>query len=311
MGAAVTGFWIAAAALLLAAIGVLVTPLLLHARRAGVAPNWYTIVAGGIMVPAIALPLYFQLGTWEAQPEPPSMEELAAGLEARLQAEPQNVEGWRLLGRSYVQLERIPDAARAYESVLKLEADDPEALWYAGLAALSEERWDDTLRHWQALLAQSPPASVRDILEKQIARVSAAARGEPLPPMDAPPEPASAAVAELKLILEVDESLVERVQNAAPLFVVASDATGPGPPVAVARRVAGDLPLAITLSDRDAMIPSRRLSDFPRLRLTARVALSGEALAQPGDLYGDFQLDLSDGDWPTAAIPIRIDRIVE
>jgi cytochrome c-type biogenesis protein CcmH len=42
-------------------------------------------------------------------------------------------------------------------------------------------------------------------------------------------------------------------------------------------------PLAITVDDRHAMLPQRKLSAEPQLRIQARLSLSGEATAQPGD----------------------------
>ena len=67
-------------------------------------------------------------------------------LAARLEANPDNLEGWLLLGRSYVVLQRYPEAADALRQAAALSGGDPEvlgmlgeaivwALWFAGLAA--------------------------------------------------------------------------------------------------------------------------------------------------------------------------------
>jgi cytochrome c-type biogenesis protein CcmH len=46
---------------------------------------------------------------------------LVAGLEARLADNPEDAEGWRMLGWSYYNLRRFPDSARAYERAVALD----------------------------------------------------------------------------------------------------------------------------------------------------------------------------------------------
>lgn len=48
---------------------------------------------------------------------------LVAGLEARLEQNPEDAEGWRMLGWSYYNLRRFPDAARAYARAVALNPD--------------------------------------------------------------------------------------------------------------------------------------------------------------------------------------------
>jgi len=52
----------------------------------------------------------------------------------------------------------------------------------------------------------------------------------------------------------------------------------------VLRMAAGTWPLRFVLDDSNAMMPDRKLSDFTRVILEARISASGNALAQPGDL---------------------------
>ena len=42
----------------------------------------------------------------------------------------------------------------------------------------------------------------------------------------------------------------------------------------------------MTLSDRDAMLPTRKLSGFDSVEIVARLSLSGGPVAGAGDLYG-------------------------
>ena len=92
--------------------------------------------------------------------------------------------------------------------------------------------------------------------------------------------------ADSEMVTMVDVSLDAAfdVAPAAAVFVIARDAERPGPPLAVKRIAAGDLPARIELTDADAMLPDRGLKGVKTLELLARVALSGSATAVAGDL---------------------------
>ncbi len=74
------------------------------------------------------------------------------------------------------------------------------------------------------------------------------------------------------------------VASVATVFVIARDPERPGPPLAVKRLTAGDLPARIELTDADAMLPGRGLKGAETLELVARVALGGSATAVVGDM---------------------------
>lgn len=74
------------------------------------------------------------------------------------------------------------------------------------------------------------------------------------------------------------------VAPAAIVFVIARNAEQPGPPLAVKRIIAGDLPARVALTDADAMLAGRGLQGVETLELVARVALGGSATAVTGDL---------------------------
>lgn len=69
-----------------------------------------------------------------------------------------------------------------------------------------------------------------------------------------------------------------------PVFVIVRAPSGAGPPLAVRRLTVADLPTAVTLTDADAMLPGRTLSQQERLRLLARVSLTGTPTRSAGDL---------------------------
>lgn len=109
-------------------------------------------------LPLVAILLYLQLGSSEPMPrlqaestmnlqaasksgqKLPSIGEMASKLAARLESEPDNPQGWFMLARSYMMMNRYADAASAYEKLLALVGDQPEALVsYADALAMVHE----------------------------------------------------------------------------------------------------------------------------------------------------------------------------
>ncbi len=269
---------------------------------------------------------------------PGPLDEAVGELEARLAANPDDRDGWLLLGSAYTALGRPDDAIGAYteanrlaggrdpdarlgiaeaqllkdraaisgeagatiEAVLAEVPDNPKALWYGGLVALARGDAAAAERRWTDLLARSPPPRIREIVEAQLAEL----RGEGATPV-APPAAAAGAPA-VTVQIDVDAAIRPALRAGAPLFVFVRDAAG-GPPLAVVRRESSALPLAVTLSDADVMIPGRSLASLAAARIVARVANGGEPVAQPGDAFGEAEWRPASGN----TVSVRIDRLVE
>lgn len=105
-----------------------------------------------ILLPVFAIPLYLTLGNPKAllpQEEPA----LAAGfgtlrseaalqeLERKMERLPENPDGWLLLARSYVELERYDDAVRCYANLVKLVPNEAQ-VWadYADAKAMTNNQ---------------------------------------------------------------------------------------------------------------------------------------------------------------------------
>lgn len=277
-----------------------------------------------------------------------SMEEAVASLERKLEAAPADEEGWILLGSSYLSLNRPADAVSAYqraldlsggrsidarlgiaearivldpaalsgpvgdeiEAVLTAEPRNPKGLWYGGLLSLARGQQDEARERWRALLELAPPERVRQIIETQLAELDGgAARGaNPVPNSASPTELASPA-STITVTVSVSDTVRAQVSASAPLFVFVRDATTGGPPLAVIRRQARELPVTLRITDADIMLPGRTLTSVAAATLVARIANGGDPIAKPGDVYGDAQ-------WRRGAttgqpVAIVIDRIVE
>ena len=82
----------------------------------------------------------------------------------------------------------------------------------------------------------------------------------------------------------VDVSIGPRVGADVPVFVIARRSSTPGPPIAVRRLSAGALPMRVILTDADAMMPGRKLSDLEAVEVLARASLDGTPTAGSGDI---------------------------
>lgn len=174
-------------------------------------------------------------------------------------------------------------AVACIDAALRLEPDHPKALWLRASWQTQQQDFAAALVTWQRL-ARLLPADSPD------ARIIAAnleeARSKlPAGGAHADTRPATAPVA-LRGSVRLDPRLLARVGSGSVLFVFARAADERGPPLAVLRTETGPWPLSFVLDDRNAMMPDRKLSDFSRVILEARISRSGNALAQPGDLRG-------------------------
>jgi cytochrome c-type biogenesis protein CcmH len=144
----------------------------------------------------------------------PDVAAMVAKLEKRLQDKPNDLDGWLMLGRSYLTLERLddaivaydharqlggksaeaamglgeamslraggditPPAAQLFEEALVLAPTNPKALLYGGFAAAV--RGDRVLARtrWQALKNMHPPAQIEQMLDARIADLAPPAGG--------------------------------------------------------------------------------------------------------------------------------------
>jgi cytochrome c-type biogenesis protein CcmH len=337
----------------LLAVGLVVWPLLRSGER--VHPVAATLTA--LAIPPLALVTYLLVSNydWRAPgagagtPSAPatagaagSVEEAVASLERKLAAEPENEEGWILLGSSYLSLNRPADAATAYkrafdvsdgrsvdarlgmaearivldpaslsgpvgdeiEAVLAAEPRNPKGLWYGGLLSLARGQPALARERWQALLELSPPDQVRQIIESQLAQLD----GGPAPAAAPAPAPAVASSTGIGVTVSLSKALRAQVSPSAPLFVFVRDAQAAGPPLAVIRRRADELPVTLRISDADIMLPGRTLASVESATLVARIANGGDPIAKPGDIYGEAKWQRGGVDAPVA---ITIDQVVK
>lgn len=202
-------------------------------------------------------------------------------------------------------------AGRAIEHALALDPMNPKALWLDASRALQERRYNDALIIWKRLhgvLAPDSPdiplvdANIAEASQLAQSRPSAMAEsgqaGKPAPGtapsnMESAGSAAGAgsqagrgsSAAEISGTVSIESGLAGRVDRHATLFIYAKAADSPGPPLAVMRLAANGWPVSFRLDDSMAMIPSRRLSQFQKVIVEARISRSGQAAPTAGDFY--------------------------
>jgi cytochrome c-type biogenesis protein CcmH len=320
-------------------------------------------LAVALLLPVLAIAMYAGLSNWDWKAvqiqtaENADIEQMLRTLEAKLAADPKNLEGWMMLGRSYTAMGRYPRAADAYQqaydlsqgqnveaivglgealvltdeasltgragklfdTALSVAPNHPKALWYGSMSSLRSgdlRRGRDRL---QLLMAQNPPEELRSVLERQmqdldqqLSEGGQQAGASMVPPAAAATnsgaQPAAASGSRsIKVSVSLAPQLRQQLSGAVPLFILARDPSGGGPPLAVQRHSSDNLPLNIELGEQDAMIPTRSIATVPKVVVVARLSRSGAPQAQSGDLYGEAEYEFGKSSGP---LTIIIDRTV-
>jgi cytochrome c-type biogenesis protein CcmH len=205
-------------------------------------------------------------------------------------------------------------------------ASDPKhkkALALAATVALETRDLDTSIAYWRRLAAELPAGSdeARQVADV-IAEVDAAKRegkGSSIapskrgaanaPPALAPSAPrggtgtAGSAIAGR---VDLNAALASKVALNDTVFIFARAAEGQRMPLAVLRIPAKELPRDFSLDDSMSMAPGVKLSAAPSVIVEARISKSGNALPQPGDLFGR-SAPLKPG---ATGVRITIDQVV-
>jgi cytochrome c-type biogenesis protein CcmH len=306
------------------------------------------LVLGGVAALGIAtFALYRVVGTPAAlSPQatatmPTTLDDAVTQLEAELAKQPNEPEGWRLLGKSYAALQRYDDAQKAFERAVqllptdadllvetaqsrlfnnaerKLDAqsmalldkaiainpDHQRALWFLGLAQRQEGKHAEAAKTWEPLLAKVDPNTAAT-LRTQINEARADAG---LPPLADTAPVADAAPALLTVTVELAPALKDKLAPGDTLFVFARQMGGPPMPVAAKRLPVDTFPVTVPLGDGDSPMPTLKLSQLPQVQLVARIAKGSGPAAQTGDLEAAaVTADVKTG----SSYTLTIDRVV-
>jgi cytochrome c-type biogenesis protein CcmH len=281
-----------------------------------------TAACGGLLLLSCA-GLYWMLGTpaaldASARRSPATLQDAVGQLEAALRRDPDQVEGWRLLGRAYASERKLAQARDAYARAAALAPDQPDVLvdaaeasaladpqhrfdakataqlqqavqrqpqhqrarWFLGIAQRQAGKPADAAATWEPLLAVVDAKTASPLR----AQIDEARREAGLAPLPASAVPATTYSLQVKVALDPELAARLRLQAGASVFVIARVPGGSPMPVAVERRGVRELPFTASLDDSDGPMPTQKLSALQEVEVIARLSMSGNAMPQPGDL---------------------------
>jgi cytochrome c-type biogenesis protein CcmH len=202
-----SGFVLLAVLLTLAALGGVVWPLIKSSSTAPAA--WKIAAVVAMLLSGGAAALYPVWSNWnwsEPQIAADSPAAMVGRLARRLEKQPDDLQGWLLLGRSYAVIEQFSLSARAYqradtlakgqsvdalmglgdalinagrgdfsgragrlfERALELDPNSVKALFYSAIAAAERNELPVARERFVRLLDGNPPPEVRRVIEEQI-----------------------------------------------------------------------------------------------------------------------------------------------
>ncbi|MCW8945146.1 MAG: c-type cytochrome biogenesis protein CcmI [Sedimenticola sp.] len=301
------------------------------------------LISAVLFIAVATVTIYLNLGTpqmvdpevmlaQQSNEELPSVEEMMTALVERLKENPEDAEGWYLLGRTYMAMQDYQKAAFAFDKLNQLVSDQPSimlaladalamssdgnmqgrpaelirkaialapedqtALWLAGMVEDQAGNYSIALTHWRHL--KTLIGDDAESLQRVDSLIAGAERK--LSASGATPVAEQAPVntgKEITARISLADDLVGKVTPDESLFIYARAMQGPKMPLAAVRLKVSDLPATVKLSDSQAMVPGMNLSSFKQVVVGARISRSGNAIAASGDLLGEVSPVEVDGE---------------
>ena len=266
-------------------------------------------------------------GNFEAvEKEGIGVDDFIRALQRQLQSNPEDAQGWYLLGVSYLQVQMpqqselafsralniepenvdyvmgytqatlaanggvmTPDIRRTLEQVMRAQPDNPKPYMTMGMALFQGGDYTAAIHVWERYLGREnvDPRAVQ-LLQRSIQ----VARNE----MGKADSPSVATGPQIQVTVNVADDVRSRLKSTDILFVYAKAVSGPPMPLAVVRQPVTAWPVTVQLSDASAMTPAMTLSKFKDVVVQARVSPSGNAIPQSGDWAAEpYQVALESG----------------
>jgi cytochrome c-type biogenesis protein CcmH len=264
--------------------------------------------------------------SWQTKTSEDTPQTMVARLARKLEQNPDNLDGWLLLGRSYTQLQEFQLATRAFqradrlaggksadalvgeaealarsdeneldgraakliEQALVVDPNDGKALFFGAAVAMRKGELPLARERFTKLLALDPPDNIKPLLQKQIEQIDQQMAGGG--PTQASAAPAKAAAADsgakVRINVSLAPTLAQSASGSSPLFVFVRDPARPGPPLAV-KRLESHFPQTVELTASDSMVPGRAIVAGQKVQVVARIARSGNPVGASGDPIGE------------------------
>lgn len=321
-------FVLLAAVLTIAGVALIAVPLLRRKPAEYSPAPWAALIATGILAVGSTV-LYIRLTNWSWQTKTAddSPQTMVARLARKLEKNPQNLEGWLLLGRSYTQLQEFQLATRAYqradrlaggknsealigeaealargdeteldrragrlvEQALALDPGSGKALFFGAAVAMRRGELPLARERFTRLLALNPPDNIKPLLQKQIDSIDQQLAGGG-PGAGPAGQPAVAGATDPAAKVRINVTLAPTLAQSAP---------GSSPlfvfvrdpqrpgPPLAVKRLDSHFPQTVELTASDSMMPGRAIVAGQKVQVVARIARSGNPVGASGDPFGE------------------------
>jgi cytochrome c-type biogenesis protein CcmH len=211
-------FVLLAAVLTVAGVALVAVPLLRRKPVEYAPAPWAALIAAGVLaIGATVLYVRWTNWSWQTKTADDSPQTMVARLARRLETNPQDLNGWLMLGRSYTVLQEYQLAARAFqradrlaggqnadaligqaealargdeteldrqagrlvERALALDPESGKALFFGAVAAMRRGELPVARARFAKLLSLNPPDNIKPLLQKQIDAIDQRLAGGP------------------------------------------------------------------------------------------------------------------------------------
>jgi cytochrome c-type biogenesis protein CcmH len=321
-------FVLLAAVLTIAGVALIAVPLLKKKPVEYSPAPWAALIATGILAIGSTV-LYIRLTNWSWQTTTAddSPQTMVARLARKLEKDPQNLEGWLLLGRSYTQLQEFQLATRAFqradrlaggknaealigeaealargdeteldrragrliEQALALDPSSGKALFFGAAVAMRRGELPLARERFTKLLALDPPDNIKPLLRKEIDSIDQQLAGG---------APGAGPAGQPPVVAATDPAAKVRI-NVMLAPTLAQSASGSSPlfvfvrdpqrpgPPLAVKRLDSHFPQTVELTASDSMMPGRAIAAGQKVQVVARIARSGNPVGASGDPFGE------------------------
>jgi cytochrome c-type biogenesis protein CcmH len=240
-----------------------------------------------------------------------SLEQSVVKIQDHLLDKPNDADAWKMLGLTYFELNNLDESLKAYEKsyqlnqrnprllveyasviatknndsfsgrpielvkqALELEPDAPDALYLAGLFAVSIQNFDLAKALWQRSLSSLPLDSPdRSVLIEVLAELSG---------LTGEGDPQTAHSVAVRVTFS-DQILASRSKDDYVMIYIKA-AQGRPMPIAIQKIQLKDFTGVVELTDDDSVMPTRKLSQSEEVIAVVRLSQSGSAMKQADDI---------------------------
>jgi len=208
-----------------------------------------------------------------------------AKLKTEVKNKPQDKEKLNLLANSYIVASLHTEAAEILEGLIKSGQTDVNTLLKTADSLSRSAKGNVTLRANQ-LIDQALQAEPNNPQALWLAGMGDAQQGRNSGSSAEVKNEASSSQT-ITVLVEIDKATQQASSPNDTVFVFAKAHKGPPAPLAVKRLSVKDLPMTVTLSEQDAMLPSLTIAKFNEIELTAKISKSGNPADKTGDILSN------------------------